>query len=446
MRVGAALLSLALAGFAHSEQERYIDQVVAAIEQGGIVAVRGSLHVEGISGRPEWALRFCRAAAEADLKRLLHAKEGLREVAATIVEIGARAKARHEGDADALVASVEALYFQLRVRGVLRDEMDADDWLGLADELQALHELRPDGGKPLERAVRILREGKEARGVEAGPLAERENAICATGAKLDPKTTVFQSKALAGELEEIRGLLRTDRKEGAKRLKAYLRKNREGTDLDSVTSYNDAVTLAKENKRLGIRADYKTRTITLRKCLTLTLPAGRRWKKDKKTDSDLGDIRQFDREGKLNRKFSLDWFELNTLYTLGKKKFDGSNVKGIAMLSERDVKSVIIDFKRKTKVMKRKMNSKIGLVQFFEIGGLASDGEFVRFRTYIWKGHERTWLSYRLWIIEWDDFPSLDPEAKFVVDKFREVKYDGQRNGEDLYPLVTFVGQVGTPS
>ena len=124
----------------------------------------------------------------------------------------------------------------------------------------------------------------------------------------------------------------------------------------------------------------------------------------------------------MKRKITIRYYKRNIWYTLGPTKFDGSNVKGMALITEEDVKSVMLKIKRRSKLARRRLNRKIGSVQQFDIAGTSSTGDFMRFRTYLWKSDQRPWLTYRMWSIEYGDF-ELDPAARVLIKSLHERKY-----------------------
>ena len=170
------------------------------------------------------------------------------------------------------------------------------------------------------------------------------------------------------------------------------------------TLYNDAVNVALQHKKLRLKAKFRTRTVRFRSLLACEIPAGKRWKVKKRSSPGVGDVLQHGRAGELKRKFTIRYFKRNTWYTLGATKYDGHNVKGMALITEEDVNSAMLKIKWRSKLAKRRLNRKIGSVQQFDIGGTGPNGDFLRFRTYLWKSDQRPWLTYRMWSIEYGDF------------------------------------------
>jgi hypothetical protein len=412
------ILALALLGGVLRAQspEQHVESVVAVIAQGGIAAIHDRMAVGAIAGNPEWARRVCAAAATCDLAAALLAKDDLKSAAEKIREIGATAAENNAESADAWTAAADGAYFHLRALNACGEETATQQWLDVAEALVKAHGLKAEEGAPLERAVKWLREGQGAKGVEVSDLKRREDELCQEGAKLYPQRGLFAGVRENSELEEILALLGADKaKEARPRLAALLGRVKDDT------LYNDAVTVAKEHSRkLGIKAEYVTNARKYFDVMEYLVPRGDRWK----TEKDA--ITQYGRDGKLVRRLTLDWFERNTLYTLGDTEYDGSNEKGMALITERDVLSVIVKIERRSPIIKKALNREITGVQYFDIAGFDKDGDFTRFHTYLWKSDERPWLTYRLWIIELQKLEGLDPAARFVVDSLRETKYEGK--------------------
>jgi hypothetical protein len=408
-----ALLSCAVS-WAQSN-ERYVDEVEAVIKQGGIAALHDKIAV-GVSSNPAWARRICVAAADCPLDAALLVKDDLKDAAEKIRQIGARCSEENPESADAWSAAAEGMYFRLRVLSACDEKTETQDWLDVADALAKQRALKPDDPAPLERTVKFLREGRREEGVDDDALKKREEEACKEGTKLFPKSPLFARIAQGADLDAVVALLAANgHKEAKPRLLGLI-----ANAVDD-TAFNDAVTVAKQHfKKLGIKADYRTRPRKYFDHLEYEVPKGDRWE----TEEDA--ITQYGRDGRLLRRFTLDWFERNVNYTLGDTEYDGSNAKGMAMISERDVLSVIVKTERKSGIIKKALNRNIPGVQYFVIGGFDKDADFTRFHTYLWKSDQRPWLTYRLWIIELEDLDGLDPEAQFVLDTFRETKYEGK--------------------
>lgn len=415
-RMRSAVLALLLCGVLWAQSnERYVDEVEAAIKQGGIAALHDRIEV-GVASTPEWARRLCAAAAGCPLEAGLQQQDALKDAAEKIRQIGVRASEENPDSADSWAAAADGAYFRLRVLTACGEKTATEDWLAVAETLVKQQELASEDSGPLERAFKYLREGRRAKGVDADTLKKREEEVCAEGVKRFPKSSVFLRIAQTAELEEVVALLAANgQKEAKPRLTELLAKAADDT------AYNDAVTVAKQNfKKLGIKVEYRTEPRKFFDHVAYEIPKGDRWK----TERDA--LTQYGRDGKLIRRFTLDWFERNTNYVLGDTEYDGSNAKGMAMISERDVLSVIVKTQRKSGIIKKAMNRNIPGVQYFVIGGWDKDGDFNRFHTYLWKSDQRPWLTFRLWIIELQDLDGLDAEAQFVLDSMSETKYEGK--------------------
>ena len=411
------IVLLLLCGVSSAQsQEPYVDSLEAAIKQGAIAAFHDNINVGILSGNPAWARRICSAAVECKLDAALQEREDLKDAAERIRQIGARSAENNDESADAWSAAADGAYFRLRVQLACGDETATEDWLHVADALEKQHGLQPADGAPLERAAKCLREGQRAKGIDAAQLKKREDEVCKEGAKLYPDNGLFARNEQSAELEEIVALLAAKgEKEAKPRLAALL-----GAAKDD-TLYNDAVTVAKQHwRKLGIKAEYRSTTRKFFDHLEFEVPTGDRW------EAERDKITQYGRDGKLLRTFSLDWFKRNTLYTLGDTEYDGENPKGMALITERDVLSVIVKVERRSKIIKKNLNRNIPGVQYFEIGGHDKDAEFTRFHSFVWRSQQRTWLTYRLWILELKDYDGLDPEAQSVVDSLRETRYVGK--------------------
>jgi hypothetical protein len=416
MRTGAVLLMLAGLGWAQSK-EQYFMQVESAIAAGRIAMIHDRIQVGVIAGEPEWARRICAAAVKCKLKRALRSKDELTAAAQRIRQVGDSCAEQNEFSADAWSAKADGLYFLLRVQRALGEPTGTGTWLAVADALVRLHEQEAEGGAPLERAVKVLREGATVKGPDAEKLKAKEDEICRAGLEEYPDNGVFASSKQNTELDAILALIGAGEYKAAKPRLAKLL-----AEAKDHTTYNDAVTVARTwSRKLHLKAEYRFDTREkFWGVFDVDIPRGERWKVESSS------IRQYDRAGKLKRKFTFDYFKLNTLYYVGDSKYDGSNVKGMALITERDVLGVVVKVKRRSKIIKKRLNRKISRVQYFVIGGYDKDTDYVRFHSYLWKGKERDWLTYRCWIIEWEDYEDLDPEAGFVRDSLRERKYEGK--------------------
>lgn len=414
MRLAGFALLLCGAAWAQSS-ERHVSDLEEAIKKGLIAAIHDAIQVQVVS-TPEYARRLCRAAAECSLDMGLQEQDALKDTAEKMKQIGVRVSEDSPDSADAWSAAADGTYFRLRVLTALGEKTTTEEWLAVADALARQQELVSEDSTPLERAFKYLREGQRANGPDTKVLRKREEDVCAEGVKRFPKSTVFLRIAQTAELEEVVMLLRAKgEKEAKPKLEALLAKAADDT------AYNDCVTVAKDHfKKLGIKVEYRTEPKMFFEHVAYEVPKGDRWKVERDA------LTQYGRDGNLLRRFSLDWFKRNTNYVLGDTEYDGSNEKGMALISERDVLSVIVKTKRKTGVIKKAMNRHISGVQYFVIGGWDKDGDFNRFHTYLWKSDQRTWLTYRLWIIELQDLPGLDAEAQFVLDSMTETKYEGK--------------------
>ncbi|MCZ6786269.1 MAG: hypothetical protein O7E54_03795 [Planctomycetota bacterium] len=426
MRATALFLVLAPLAYAQSN-DKYVDQLVAVIKQGHLSHVVSRLNVDVLSSNADYAARVCAAAAGAKLSDARAYPDEYRAAAQKILEIGTKAKDASLGETKGMLAYVDALYFKLRLARALLEETSTEDWLKIVEMLEDVHDLEADGGKPLERAVKILREGQKAKGVDVDNLKTREKALSKEAAETYPKIAIFQSSGFDDEIKEIERLIETDRKEGKKRLGAFLDKlkaklEKDKKSIDLNTAYNDAVTIAKINKGLGVKADYTSYTYTKGKLLRFAKIMGRRWKVEKSGAKDLGAIVQYGRDGRFMRRITLDYYKRNVWYLYGDTKYDGSNVKMMAMIGAVDVKTVVLTVKRERKLTKGRLNRHIKQSYIFEIGGLDKLGKFTRFRCYYFKGRETKHLTFEVMVVEFDDFKKLDPEAAFVIASLREVK------------------------
>ena len=117
---------------------------------------------------------------------------------------------------------------------------------------------------------------------------------------------------------------------------------------------------------------------------------------------------------------SLHRYNPNVTYTLGDKGFSGDNVKGLAMIGVRDVKSVVIDVMKERKLSKGKLGRGIRSAQRFEIGGLTEGGDYLCYRCFYFTG--KLGWRYQLMVLELGDFKEDDPDLEFVLDSFKIVK------------------------
>jgi hypothetical protein len=219
-------------------------------------------------------------------------------------------------------------------------------------------------------------------------------------------------------IERIEEQLVSDRRAAQKSLSEYILELRAtmGTKTPETivaTAYNDAVTLARSTKGLGVKADYVTRTLTVAASnLRVEIPVSERW------DYEEGRIRQYDREGELLRSFFFDVYSWNTNYYIGQTQFGGDNLKGLAQLDELNAEEVVVKISKRKKPARRQLNRKFPSAIYFEVSGLDEDGDFLRYTSFYVKTEKR--CSVQVAMLEFRDFKDLDPEAELVVDTFRE--------------------------
>ena len=185
--------------------------------------------------------------------------------------------------------------------------------------------------------------------------------------------------------------------------------------------HNEVASLALRDKRLGLKLRYRPEEFRAGGEIRFHLPLSRLWSFSRSSrKGELGTIRQRAPDGTLLRSLSLHRYSPNVTYTLGDKGFSGDNIKGLAMIGVRDVKSVVIDVKKERKLSKGKLGRGIRSAQRFEIGGLTQGGDYLTYRCFYFAG-KRGW-RYQLMVLELGDLKERDPDLKFVLDSFKIIK------------------------
>ncbi|MHC4547454.1 MAG: hypothetical protein ACYTEZ_01645 [Planctomycetota bacterium] len=373
---------------------------------------------------PDQARKVCESAAAHVRKSARKRAEAWAALTEQLVGLGRRGVDLGAEDANALVAYAEALLCRARLAAALGGTPRGEDWTKAADLCVEAHGIEAEEGRPLERAVRILREAAGAGVQDAAALKARADDLCVRGAKQHPRRAYFREALHRARLAHIGATLEGDRKLGKRLLKEYLESFATqpaagpAPDRTTWTAYNDAVALARADKKLGLKAAFKTETIAAG-YVQIDVPVSRRFKWDR-SKGDLGGLSQYDEDGSLVRSVYFYSYKWTTNYYIDQKKFGGDNLKGLARLGEKDILSVIRDVKSRTELARRRLNRHIPHSQYFAIAGYDEDGDFLRWRRYYFKARETRLRTISVSVLDWGDFKRLDPMAEAVVDSIRE--------------------------
>jgi hypothetical protein len=411
---------------AQSEEDA-LGLVTSLLRSGSVQQIRPMLDggfIEYLKGEPEAARRVCEAAAVGVLKTGRGNSDIWVDVAESFVELGEALAQAQEENADAVTAYAEALLCRARLKCATTGyDQECADWSKAADLYVKLDRLRPEEGKALARAVKILREGAAVAGAPCAKLNDRAAEICIKGAKSYPKNQYFRSVAHRAIFDSIERALPKDRKGAREQLERYLHELEAeiilaGKDSFALTAYNDAVSLARSQKRLGLKPKYRMRTVALSgRVLEVSFPLGTRWKWK---PGRLGTLYQNDEEGKRIRSIRFTSYSWRKNYYIDMKQFGGDNIKGLARLGEYDVEQVLVKVTKRKALRRRRLNRYISTSQALTIGGIDEDGDFLCWHLYYFKGKKTKQSTFKISILERGDFKSLDPATEAVIASIRE--------------------------
>lgn len=317
--------------------------------------------------------------------------------------------------ADVRAARGETLLCRARVDTALGKPFRKEDWTGAAGHFLALHKEAPGGGEHLERAVRILQEAGQVGGEDAEDLRQRADKLCLEGAEKFGRNRYFAQARHRAQLDQIAELVSKSPGRAKKAMKAYMDSLEEagGSTEERNTLYNDAVTFARSHRKLSLKPKYRAERARIG-IVEIDLPLSTRWKRKGST------IYQHDTAGELKRTISFDTYKWTTNYFLGRQKFGGDNLKGLARIGETNVLSVILNVKHRRNVRRGRLSRAISSAVMFEIGGLDEDGDYLCFRRYYFKAKETGLRSVKVSVLDIGEYDTLDPEAEFVIDSIRE--------------------------
>jgi len=426
MRRLAVVMFLGISVFAADPRvAALVKAIVTSVKAGMPGKVAAQLNegaVRALASEPEMAYRACLAAARYARKTAKKDADGWRQLIGVLVRVGRRAESEDGENKDAIVALAEALVAKGRIADELGDTADPTTWSEAADLFERAFKIEPAGGKWLERAVTILREG-----AGTGQAALNERADTLDIKAKEAKATTPAGKA-AVELADIQRLLLSDKKAAKERLEAHLswlklKVDPLKPDKVMATAYNDAVTLAlREKSKLRVKAIYMARTYRTRHdWLEFELPLGSRWEFER-TGGEFGSIVQVGEEAERVLVILLFYYDHDTEYTDGPRGFGGDNVKGLAALGQKFSEEDLVQVKFRKKLRKGKLNRWITKAQYFELGGTDADGDFLRTRSYYWKPKHVKGKTFWLYMIIFGDDAKFSPEAEFVIKSIRAPK------------------------
>ena len=425
MRKLAGVLVLVIAVHAADPQvAQLMKAIVASVKAGrpgNVTKVLRDGAIRALSEEPKLARKAAEACAKYARKTAKKDTEGWRDLSNKMVRVGRSAVSNDGEDKDALIALAEALVCKGRIADETGGAADKTTWSEAADLYERADKIKSDGGEWLERAVAALREGAATGLIDLEQRAE----------ELDTKAKEAQAATpggkAKGELDAIRRLIRVDKKAAKARLEAHLaalqlKLDPLNPDLVLATAFNDAVTLAKQEKKLYVKAKYLARKLRSRyDWLEFELPIGKRWTFER-TSSDFGTILQVGDDAEKVLVILFTYYRHTTEYTIGPRGFGGDNVKGLALLDEKNAEDALVQVKYRRKLRKGRFNRHITKSSYFEIGGIDSDGDFRRTRAYYWKPKHVELRTLCLYMVIFGDLAKFDPEAEFVIDSIRAPK------------------------
>jgi hypothetical protein len=322
------------------------------------------------------------------------------------------------GTEDARIALAETLLLRARVASA-EGKGDAALYGEPAEIYLGLHGQAPGGGEHLERAVRILLEGRTAPGEKAAELDRRAGELLAQGSATFKSNAYFREASHRARLDEIRRLAGANPAAANKMLAAYYAEQQSAPlqpgDSPAAADgrHNDLVTLAKAEKKLSLKAKYRSQAVRLGPHIVADVPVSPRW-----VDKG-GTLYQYDQDGALVRTVGVSSYKWDTNYILDGTSFGGDNIKGLARIGEKDVLSVILKVMHRVPARRGRLSRSIPSAQMFEIGGIEEGGGYLCYRWYYFKAKKAGMLSLKVSVLDVGEY-DLDPEAEFVLASIRE--------------------------
>lgn len=414
-------------GFATAQDEKKIAEALCtAIESGHVGHVLEGLdkgYSSVLSENTEGSHDICAMAARQARRYAAGDADAWKRLADALVALGTLLTDRKENDATALAGRGEALLCRARVADALKDPLRAEDWRDAVEYFVKAHEADPGDGDRIARALRVAEEGGSIAGADPA-LAMRGTELFGIAEKTGTKGPELRGYLYDREQRHVVKMLASDRTAGKKLLEERLAAlaasagGRANPPMIEATAYNNLVTLAKAEKKLGVNAKYLTQTVKLgSNVLEIEVPISSKWKW---TSGDLGTLYQYDSDGGLLRTVSFDTYRWDTAYTLDGMEIGGDNLKGLARLGEYDVLTVVVVPKSKKPVTRRRLNGHIPQCQVFEVGGLDEDGTYLKFTCFYFKAKEAKLTTFKVSVLDIAEVPKFDPEAEFVLDSIRE--------------------------
>jgi hypothetical protein len=336
-----------------------------------------------LANSPKYTREVCSLAVEkvSDLSR--RDEDKCRKLADQFVWLAKRARNNSDENEDALWALAEAKLFRVRMLRLLKDEETGPDQiLEVADGFLDLSSRTTEAADAFMRGVDLYFEAardKEAKRLE---ILEKIGALQTRAGQQGLSAAVHDAIGVSLTLEKAWDAYRAEDLKQTKALLesciATLKPHLKGKDPDRnlAMKHNEVVSLALREKKLGLKLRYRPEEFRTGGEIRFHLPLSRLWSYARSSRKDkLGTIWQRAPDGTVLRSMGLHRYDPNVTYTLGDKGFSGDNIKGLAMIGVRDVKSVIIDIKRERKLSKGKLGRGIRSCQRFEIGGLTEKGD-----------------------------------------------------------------------
>ena len=370
--------------------------------------------------------RICFQASESHRALFRESPQKAAGVASLLETVATEAAADPE-DRDAAAARLYALLVDARIARAAGRSVGPDRWYEIASGLEGMV-TGPDGAREpsaaptLVRAAMVRSEGAAAAGKAGGPAWEAAMALADAANALVPGDPAVALARVRLSLDHLRWLGEHRLGGGEARLESLLlrlalARNGREQDLDLVTAYNDAVTLARVLRIRKAGLEYESESVIPCRRFELRVPLGRRWSAP---DSGPGSTHQIDASGEKVRELEVRAFDWDLKYT----PVAGREVKGDSL---RDLAADCLEAARaglaKSKVTRplfqgRLSSFPMGLT--FALEGTTAAGEFRERREWIFKSGQGNQITFAVALVSFRKDMEEDPEFRFVLESLKE--------------------------
>lgn len=428
MRCIGGWLLFVSAAIAGPDADELVELLSKALESGVAAGMEGYIdggEIEAMLRVPRRLCRLCESAAKGARGGELESKNDWGAAMERLQSLAQSVCDTMPDDALALRAHGAAMLARARVKDLLKEEGGSELRQSAAERFLLAQEKNGLDGTSLEWAVEALLEAAAQPGADAKAIRARVRELCDRGGAKYPKSGLFREVGYRTRLDGIAEQLAADRNGGKKALEAYFAELKplafgKEPDESAAAAHNDAVTLVRQTKGIGIGVEYAFRTQrSSQELLAFDLPYGKRWQYAK-DGGDLGCLRQFDASGRLLRRIDFDEYDWDRLYTYEGFQAGGDNLQGLAKIGEFAAKQLIPNVTSQKPLRKTRFNRYVAQAQCFEVIGLDEDSDPLGLRRFYFKAKGKARKTYRVDVIEYGENPKLDPEADFVLDRIRE--------------------------